>query len=85
MYVIVVYDVEAKKCAKIHKYLKQRFFWIQNSAFEGEATFAQLRQIKADIKKLIAQDEKVTFFEVESKKLLNKEELGAVSLTSNIV
>ena len=53
MYVIVVYDVEAKKCAKIHKYLKQRFFWIQNSAFEGEATFAQLRQIKADLKKLI--------------------------------
>lgn len=38
MYVLIAYDVDAKRVAKVHKVLKKYLTWTQNSLFEGEIT-----------------------------------------------
>lgn len=49
MYVLVAYDVDAKRVAKVHKVLKKYLTWTQNSLFEGEITEGLLKQCMAEI------------------------------------
>jgi CRISPR-associated protein Cas2 len=44
MYVVIVYDVEQTRVAKVCQYLRRWLHWVQNSAFEGELTEAQLER-----------------------------------------
>ena len=60
MYVIVVYDVWDKKTNKIHKYLKKRLHWIQNSVFEGELSKSEFIRMKWELKKKINEFKKQT-------------------------
>jgi len=53
MYIILVYDVEERKVVKVHKYLKTKINWIQNSVFEGEVTESELVKIKSKLKKML--------------------------------
>jgi CRISPR-associated protein Cas2 len=55
MYVIVVYDIWNKKTNKVHKYLKKRLHWIQNSVFEGEISESEFIRMKAELKKLLSE------------------------------
>jgi len=65
MYVIVVYDVWNKKTNKIHKYLKKRLHWIQNSVFEWEISESEFIRMKTELKRLLNEIEK-TNEEVEN-------------------
>ncbi|MDT7884659.1 MAG: CRISPR-associated endonuclease Cas2 [Thermoflexus sp.] len=56
MYVIIVYDVEVERVARVCQYLRRHLHWVQNSAFEGEITPARLERVKAELRDLI--DEK---------------------------
>lgn len=56
MYVIIVYDVEVERVAKVCQYLRRHLHWVQNSAFEGEITPARLERIRVELRDLI--DEK---------------------------
>jgi len=77
MYIIVVYDVNTKRVAKILKYLRRHINWIQNSVFEGEVTPAQYREIKAGIRQRIKESsDSVLFFSVRDEKILKKEIVG---------
>lgn len=49
MYVLVAYDVDVKRVAKVHKILKKYLTWTQNSLFEGEITEGLLKQCMAEI------------------------------------
>ncbi|MGM7636753.1 CRISPR-associated endonuclease Cas2 [Bacillus sp. Hm123] len=49
MFVIVSYDVDVKRVAKVHKILKKYLTWTQNSVFEGEITEGKLKQCMAEI------------------------------------
>ena len=49
MYVLVAYDVDAKRVAKVHKVLKKYLTWTQNSLFEGEITEGLLKKCIAEI------------------------------------
>jgi len=49
MYVLVAYDVDAKRVTKVHKVLKKYLTWTQNSLFEGEITEGLLKQCMAEI------------------------------------
>lgn len=64
MYVIVVYDVDVKRVAKVHRFLKTHLFWRQNSVFEGEVTKAQLHEIKNTLKKLVDESDSVLIYEL---------------------
>ncbi len=59
MYVIIVYDVNVKRVAKLHKFLKAHLTWIQNSVFEGEVEESQLVAIKQGIRERIKKTEDI--------------------------
>jgi len=53
MYVVVVYDVEQRRVAKVCQFLRRYLNWVQNSAFEGELSESQLEEVIVGIRKLI--------------------------------
>jgi CRISPR-associated protein Cas2 len=86
VYIIVVYDTEAKNCVKIHKFLKKYLHWNQRSVFEGTVTAAQYAKIEVSIEKLRAPDSHVVLYCLENDKLLIRKELGTGNgNTSNII
>ena len=87
MYVIVVYDIDVKRVAKVCKCLRQWLNWVQNSVFEGEVTAAKLRQIKSALSEIIEEDQdSVLFYVIPSGTKLNREVMGIEKLgTSNII
>jgi len=64
MYVIVVYDVDVKRVAKVHKFLRQYLHWRQNSVFEGELTRAQLYRVKKYLEKLVESNDSILIYEL---------------------
>lgn len=77
MYVIVVYDVETTRVARVCKYLRRFLHWVQNSAFEGELTESQLETIRAELKRLIDKEcDSVYIYCVPEKNLVVKHVVG---------
>lgn len=87
MYVIIVYDVDVKRVAKVCKCLRQWLNWVQNSVFEGEVTSATLRQIKLALSAIIDErQDSVLFYEIPSGTKWQREIMGREKLsTSNIL
>lgn len=77
MYVLIVYDIEQTRVAKVCQYLRRFLHWVQNSAFEGEVTEAQLERIKAGLSDLIdPDDDSVYIYRLPDRKFVQKEILG---------
>jgi CRISPR-associated protein Cas2 len=77
MYVVIVYDVDQSRVAKVCQYLRRWLHWVQNSAFEGELTEAQLERIKAELSDLIDQDyDSVYIYRLPDRKFVQKDVLG---------
>lgn len=86
MYVIIVYDTEAKNCAALHNYLKKYLNWNQNSVFEGSITQAQYVKVKDILEEKRANKSHIVLYSMENEKLLTREELGeGDGNTSNIL
>ncbi|WP_322800365.1 CRISPR-associated endonuclease Cas2 [Thermoflexus sp.] len=62
MYVIIVYDVEVERVARVCQYLRRHLHWVQNSAFEGEITPARLERVKAELRDLIDEKKDTMYF-----------------------
>lgn len=77
MYVIVVYDVNSKRVAKLCKYLRQHLTWVQNSVFEGYLTEAQFARVRAGIRKHIdANEDAVLYYVFASDKWVERGVIG---------
>ena len=77
MYVILVYDIDEKRVAKIHKYLKRFLFWRQNSVFEGEITKAKFEEMKLKVNDIIDSTiDSVIFFKSRDIKWMDKDICG---------
>lgn len=77
MYLIIIYDVQVKKCTKIHKYLKKKMHWVQNSVFEGEITESQRVIMQKELKKLInPKEDSIIIYDLYSKKWVDRQILG---------
>ena len=77
MYIILVYDVNVKRVAKMLKLCRRYLHWIQNSVFEGELTEVQLKRLKAEIDQLIKSDEdSVIIFSSRQSSWMEKEIVG---------
>lgn len=77
MYVIVVYDVEQPRVNKLCQFLRRHLHWVQNSAFEGELTEAQLHRVKLGVLELIHQQkDSVYFYILPDARWLRKDVLG---------
>ncbi|MCS7264994.1 MAG: CRISPR-associated endonuclease Cas2 [Armatimonadetes bacterium] len=77
MYVVIVYDVEQSRVAKVCQYLRRFLHWVQNSAFEGELTESQLERIKADLRDMIDLDyDSVYIYRLPDRSVVRKEVIG---------
>lgn len=77
MYVIITYDVDEKRVAKVHKKLKEYLIWTQNSVFEGEITRTLLKKCLFDLEKIIASDyDSINVYEIKNPNNLKKYTYG---------
>ena len=57
MKVILVYDINEKRVAKVLKTCREYLYWVQNSVFEGEISPAKLEKLKIQLKQIINPEE----------------------------
>lgn len=78
MYIILVYDVDKKRCGKLLKLCRKYLHHIQNSVFEGEITEGKLEELKIKSKKIMKEDENdsLIVFKTRNEKWLDKEIVG---------
>ena len=76
MYVILVYDVDQKRTAKMLKLCRRYLSWIQNSVFEGEISEVQLKQLTSEARNLMDEKDSLIFFKSRDEKWLGKEIIG---------
>lgn len=77
MYVILVYDIDAKRVGKMLKLCRKYLNWIQNSVFEGEITDLKLKEL-LHLAKSIMHDEvdSIIVFKSRQEKWLDKMIIG---------
>ncbi|TDT51938.1 CRISPR-associated endonuclease Cas2 [Fonticella tunisiensis] len=86
MFVILVYDVEEKRVAKILKKCREYLTWVQNSVFEGEITEANLKKLKMELSRIIKKDaDSVIIYQFNSLKYSNREVMGLDKNPQNII
>ncbi len=77
MYIILVYDIETTRVAKVCKYLRQHLNWIQNSVFEGQLTKAQLTRVKSGLAALTDPEyDSIIIYQLRDARWVNKEVMG---------
>jgi len=77
MYVILVYDVNTKRVAKMLKLCRKYLNWIQNSVFEGEISEVKLKELIFNAKELMKKEEdSIIIFKSRQEKWLEKEIVG---------
>ena len=76
MYVIITYDVQQKRVAKILKICKKYLNHIQKSVFEGNITELKLRNLKNELSEFILpQYDSVIIYHLDSVKYANNQRL----------
>ena len=87
MYVILVYDLDAKRTGKMLKLCRKYLKWIQNSVFEGEITEAKLKELLSLAKEIIDLDyDSIIIFKSRDQYWLDKEIVGKErSSTDNFI
>ena len=77
MYILLVYDIQTKRVAKVCKYLRQHLNWIQNSVFESQLTEVQLTRVKAGLAALTdPEHDSVIVYQLRDANWMNKEVIG---------
>ncbi|PLV57252.1 CRISPR-associated endonuclease Cas2 [Thermotoga sp. SG1] len=77
MYIIMVYDVNEKRVAKILKTARKYLKWVQNSVLEGELSPGKYEKLKLEIERLIdKKEDSVRFYVMDSRKVFELEALG---------
>lgn len=77
MYIILVYDVNEKRVAKVLKIARRYLHWVQNSVCEGELTRAGYERLKSDIRKVIKEEEdSIIFYQLRTTKFTKRETIG---------
>ena len=86
MFVILVYDVNAKRTNKVMKTCRKYLIHVQRSVFEGKITEAKLEKLKKEIKKICHADEdSVMIYKFDSLKYSTKEVIGLIMANDNIL
>lgn len=76
MYVIITYDVEEKRVAKVLKTCRKYLNWVQNSVFEGEITEAKLERLKLELSRIIDGSDSIRFYLMKDKSVFQLERMG---------
>jgi CRISPR-associated protein Cas2 len=76
MYVILVYDTDQKRVAKMLKLCRRYLNWIQNSVFEGEITEVKLKELVIAANIIMKEKDSLIIFKSRNEKWLDKEVYG---------
>jgi CRISPR-associated protein Cas2 len=77
MFVIIVYDINQKRVAKVLKLCRRYLTWVQNSVLEGELSPAKYEELKLKLNKIINHNEdSIIFYTFRTKKYSNRETIG---------
>jgi CRISPR-associated protein Cas2 len=76
MYVIVVYDVDQKRVAKMLKLCRRYLHWIQNSVLEGEITEVKLKELIAEAHGIMEEKDSLIIFKSRDERWLEKDVYG---------
>lgn len=76
MYIIAMYDVDAKRCGKMLKMMRRYLHWIQNSVFEGDIDPPRLAALKKEAKGIMEDQDSLLIFKSRQARWLEKEVVG---------
>jgi CRISPR-associated protein Cas2 len=77
MYIILVYDIEVKRVAKMLKLCRRYLNWIQNSVFEGEITNAKLKELVHEARHIMDEEkDSLIIFKSREERWLEKQIIG---------
>lgn len=77
LFVIMVYDINVKRVAKVLKRSRKYLYWVQNSVFEGEISETNLNKLKMELNRIIKENEdSVIFYTFRTTKYSNRETMG---------
>ncbi|NMA17595.1 MAG: CRISPR-associated endonuclease Cas2 [Clostridiaceae bacterium] len=86
MFVILTYDIGAKRVSKIMKICRKYLLHVQRSVFEGNITEAHLKKLKNELDREIEKNlDGICIYEFDSTKYSRKEQIGLVTDYSNII
>lgn len=77
MYVILTYDVSAKRNSKVLKTCRKYLQHVQKSVFEGDITEAKLKRLQRELEKLIyVEEDKICIYQFASLRFASKTQIG---------
>ena len=77
MFIILVYDVEQKRVAKVLKKAREYLNWVQNSVLEGELTDAGFERLKYELKQIIKEEaDSLIFYTFRTKMYTDRLAIG---------
>lgn len=77
MLVIMVYDVEVKRVAKVLKTARKYLYWVQNSVLEGNINESSYQRLKMELERIIdAEYDSVIFYTFRTTKYSQREIMG---------
>lgn len=86
MFVILTYDVNSKRVAKVMKLCRKYLPHVQRSVFEGDITEKKLNKLKKEIRKVIDyRNDNVCIYEFNSVRYTSKEIIGPAPQKGNII
>ena len=77
MFVILYYDVNQKRCAKMLKTCRKYLQWVQNSVFEGEISKAGFEKLIYELKSIINDNDSVVAYKFRQLKYYERKVYGA--------
>lgn len=86
MFVILTYDVAAKRTGKILRVCRKYLHHERKSVFEGSLTTAKLQRLKDELKKwIVVKEDSVNIYEFDSLRYSAKEQIGRNSQCDHIL
>ncbi|BCS93385.1 CRISPR-associated endonuclease Cas2 [Metallosphaera javensis (ex Sakai et al. 2022)] len=79
MYVILVYDIDETRVNRVLKTCRKYLVWVQRSVFEGEITEGRLELLRAELGKIMRDQDYVVIYRMENRKGVKREILGRVT------
>lgn len=86
VYLILTYDVDQGRVAKVLKICRKYLNWVQNSVLEGEVTIAKFEKLKLELQRAIEKTkDSVRFYVLKDRSLLELQTLGQDKGTTSII
>ena len=81
MFVILSYDAESRRCAKLRKIAKRYLYPVQRSLFQGFLTEKQCRLLKEELAKAVdTEKDAVILYKLPDAGVLKTDEIGTSDL-----